>query len=108
MCNSLDTIYCYATIPPVVENAFVNNDETNNYKATLYVPCESLEAYTAHEVWSLFTNIQCLEDVKNNVENTHSSSPTTNTHKLLHNGQIHIYHNGNTYTIMGQKVSENF
>ena len=62
-CNLLDTIYCYAANPPVVEsNTFVNNDETNNYEAKLYVPCESLEAYKAHEVWGQFANIKCIPE----------------------------------------------
>ena len=69
MCNSLDTIYCYATIPPVVENTFVNNDETNNYEAKLYVPCESLEAYKAHEVWGQFENVQCIEEEQPQADN---------------------------------------
>ena len=64
-CNLLDTIYCYAANPPVVEsNTFVNNDETNNYEAKLYVPCESLEAYNAHDVWSQFGEIDCIKSNK--------------------------------------------
>ena len=64
-CYSLDTIYCYAANPPVVEsNTFVNNDETNNYEAKLYVPCESLEAYKAHDVWSQFSEIDCIKSNK--------------------------------------------
>ena len=64
-CNLLDTIYCYAANPPVVEsNTFVNNDETNNYEAKLYVPCESLEAYNAHDVWSQFSEIDCIKSNK--------------------------------------------
>ena len=31
-----------------------------------------------------------------------------NTQKLLRDNQLYIYHNGSAYTIMGQKVSENF
>ena len=61
-CNSLDTIYCYAAIPPMVENTFINNDETNNYEAKLYVLCESLETYKAHAVWGQFANIKCIPE----------------------------------------------
>ena len=57
MCSSLDTIYCYAITPPTT-----NQYAFGNYNATLYVPCESLEAYKAHEVWGRFNTIQCLED----------------------------------------------
>lgn len=56
-CSSLDTIYCYAITPPTT-----NQYAFENYDATLYVPCESLEAYKAHEVWGRFNTIQCLED----------------------------------------------
>ena len=42
------------------------------------------------------------------VENTNSQSPMTTVHKFLRDGQLYIYHNGSAYTIMGQKVSENF
>ena len=57
MCSSLDTIYCYAITPPTT-----NQYAFENYDATLYVPCGSLEAYKAHEVWGRFNTIQCLED----------------------------------------------
>ena len=57
MCSSLNTIYCYAITPPTT-----NQYAFDNYNATLYVPCESLEAYKAHEVWGRFNTIQCLED----------------------------------------------
>jgi len=55
-CMLLKSIYCYALVPPIVE------DWTLNYDATLYIPCEALEAYKAHEVWGRFNTIQCLED----------------------------------------------
>ena len=104
-CSSLNAIYCYIVTPiQITPKTF----GSSCYKAILFVPCESLDAYLADRIWKKFTDIQCLEDLESAIENTHSSSPTTNTHKLLHNGQIYIYHNGNTYTIMGQKVSENF
>ncbi len=63
-CNSLDTIYCYAAIPPMVENTFINNDETNNYESTLYIPCAALEVYTSHDVWGQFSNIDCITSNK--------------------------------------------
>ena len=53
-----DTIYCLSATPPIVNKAFSSND----YNAALYTPCESLEAYKAHEVWGRFNTIQCLED----------------------------------------------
>ena len=35
-------------------------------------------------------------------------SPMANCQKTIRNGQLYIYHNGSAYTVMGQKVSENF
>ena len=108
-CSLLYSITCLSTTPPsAYDTSRPNWHSFQNYDATLYIPCEALEAYKEHDVWGQFTDIQCFEDLESAIENTHSSSPTTNTHKLLHNGQIYIYHNGNTYTIMGQEVSENF
>ena len=38
------------------------------------------------------------------IENTNSQSPSTNPQKLLRDGQLYIYHNGSTYTIMGAEI----
>lgn len=54
--NQLDTVICYATIPPIVYNSSV----FSNYDATLYVPCKSISSYQSHEVWKQFSNIQCI------------------------------------------------
>ena len=55
-CWSLDTVICFATTPPaLLEDAF---EECDN--PTLFVPCEALEAYQAHEQWGQFANIQCI------------------------------------------------
>ena len=61
-CSSLDTIHCYATTPPTI-----NQYSFGNYDATLYVPCQSLEAYKSHEVWGQFNTIQCLPDTPERV-----------------------------------------
>ena len=55
---NLRTIYCYATTPPALnkENTFYNYD----FKATLYVPCEALDAYKTDSTWGKFNNIQCI------------------------------------------------
>ena len=58
-CYALDTIYCYAITPPTT-----NQYAFDNYNATLYVPCGSLEAYKAHEVWGQFSNIDCITSNK--------------------------------------------
>ena len=38
------------------------------------------------------------------IDNTHSQSPITNNQKLLHNGQLLIEYNGDTYNITGARV----
>lgn len=44
--------------------------------------------------------------VTTDVEHTSIASPTTDSQKILCDGQIYIYQNGEIYTIMGQKVPE--
>ena len=55
--SPLDTIYCYALTPPELfdEGVFAN------YDATLYIPCEALDAYKADSIWGKFSNIQCVD-----------------------------------------------
>lgn len=98
-CSSLDTIYCYSTTPPTIHKY-----SFDNYNATLYVPCASIAEYTAHEVWSLFTNIQCIEDVETSIENTHSQSQMTDCQKIIRDGQLVIIRDGKTYNVMGQEL----
>ena len=56
---AFDTINCLPTTPPTVNTTFASS----NFVSLLQVPCESLEAYKAHEVWGRFNTIQCLEDL---------------------------------------------
>lgn len=44
--------------------------------------------------------------VTTDVEHTSTASPTPGSQKILRDGQIYIYQNGEIYTIMGQKVPE--
>ena len=56
-CSSLTDVTCRAQVPP----ACVSNTFNDLYsKATLHVLRPSLDAYRAHEVWSLFSNIEAL------------------------------------------------
>ena len=55
-CSSLDTIICLSMTPPILgEDVFYRYENP-----TLFVPCEALEAYQAHEQWGQFINIQCI------------------------------------------------
>lgn len=44
--------------------------------------------------------------VTTDVEHTSTASPTPGSQKILRDGQIYIYQNGEIYTIIGQKVPE--
>lgn len=44
--------------------------------------------------------------VTTDVDHTSTASPTPGSQKILRDGQIYIYQNGEIYTIMGQKVPE--
>lgn len=52
----LNTIYCYATTPPVCADSNVFNN-INKTTCKLYVPEESIDAYKVANVWKEFLNI---------------------------------------------------
>ena len=65
---------------------------------------ENPYTFIINENVALFAEFE--KEQLSNLENC--PSPISNSQKLLRNGQLYIYHNGSAYTIMGQKVSENF
>lgn len=102
-CTSLDTICCHAITPPTVKNStFRDWGEGARYEALLYVPCESLADYQAHEIWGQFKNIQCISSEGTSVDNVNSIDKKTN--KCLHNGQLIILSEDKAYTIIGQEI----
>ena len=105
-CYSLTSVSILATTPPALGRNVFEFDGCKN--PTLFVPCEALEAYQAHEQWGQFTNIQCIASEETDTEDVIIESGTTTIQKTIRNGQLYIYHNGSAYTVMGQKVSENF
>lgn len=103
-CTSLDTIYCHAMIPPIVKKStFEDWNEGTRYEATLYVPCESLADYQAHEIWGQFKNIQCISSENTSIDSVNSTIGKKKN-KVLHNGQLTIFTNEKAYTVMGQEV----
>ena len=56
-CENLSNIICNAITPPVINQ--IAPEAFTNFSATLYVPCESIEAYRNHEIWGQFANIEC-------------------------------------------------
>ena len=102
-CKSLDTICCHAMIPPIVKKStFEDWNEGTRYEAMLYVPCKSLTDYQAHEIWGQFKNIQCISSEGTSVDNVNSIDKKPN--KFLHNGQLLIFSDDKTYTIIGQEI----
>ena len=72
-CSSLDTVTCLAMTPPTLgENVF---DECDN--PTLFVPCEALPDYQAHEQWGQFTTIECIASEEAETEEVVIESGTT-------------------------------
>ena len=62
-CSLLYSITCLETTPPsALDSSRPKLYSFQNYDATVYVPCEALEAYKEHRVWSKFADIQCFED----------------------------------------------
>jgi len=57
-CSSLTSIYNYAITPQTMNSTIFSN--VNLSSCTLHVPCGSLAAYQAANVWKDFTNIQAI------------------------------------------------
>ena len=72
-CSSLDTLTCLAMTPPALgENGFYGCDNP-----TLFVPCEALSDYQAHEQWGQFTTIECIASEEAETEEVVIESGTT-------------------------------
>ena len=100
-CNRLYNIYCYPVYPPLaVQSSFAN------YNVYLHIPCEAKEEYSLDLVWGLFKYIECLDsemgidDPQVPIENVHQDK----IEKFLHDGQVLILRNGETYDMMGQRL----
>lgn len=96
-CYSIDTIYCYATTPPDI------NDNSFNYYSTptLFVPCDALEDYQAHSTWGRFANIDCIASEEVETQET-VVNPSTNEVTIT----WPIEANAATYTIVIQSGDE--
>ena len=101
-CHILDTIYSYATTPPIVDTYLCNTDLYE--LLSLFVPCSTIANYQADAVWGQIANIYCLSSETTYLEEL-SHEEIQNTQKLLrNNGQLLIQRDGKTYNVMGQEL----
>ena len=95
-CDKLVDVYCYATTPPIVYDAY----SFENYDAYLYIPCESKKAYMEDAVWDNFKYIECISS--EGIEDVQSDEVQGT--KVIKDGQVLILRNGKTYTMQGAEV----
>ena len=107
-CSSLKTVICEAIeVPGLGGNVFSYMPLS---EAILYVPAQSLDDYKAADQWKDFGMILPLTDAPTDIENIsyesqdRFQSSTTNSQKLLRNGQLLILHDRKTYTTMGAEI----
>ena len=100
-CTSLDTVTCLAMTPPALlgEDVFDGCDNP-----TLFVPCEALSDYQAHEQWGQFTTIECISSEETDTEDVIIESGTTTIQKIIRDGQLIILRDGIEYNAIGQEL----
>ena len=103
-CENLATIYCKSSTPPeMIEGAFDANNETQlRLTSTLYVPCEAINVYKAHDTWGTFQDIQCVPEVETTLHDI--QSPVSDIQKLVRDGQLVIVRDGAEYNSLGQAL----
>lgn len=98
MCNNLATITCEAITPPTCgASCFYDVDRT----IPLYVPQESMEAYSEAPTWREFTNLHSIEELTpiDNVQSDKAQSI-----KTVRDGQLLIERGDKTFTVTGQEI----
>ena len=101
-CESLKEVICYAEeVPELGEDVFYKVPQS---EATLYVPASALGDYQVAEHWKKFGTILPIQETENNLENTDSPYPITDTRKEIRNGQLIILRDGVEYNAMGQEL----
>lgn len=103
-CENLATIYCKSSTPPeMIEGAFDANNETQlRLTSTLYVPCEAIDVYKAHDTWGTFQDIQCVPEVETSLHDI--QSPVSDLRKFVRDGQLVIVRDGAEYNAQGLKL----
>ena len=99
LCAKLKQIHVKATTPPTIQaKTFFDV----NRLIPVYVPDDAVQAYEDDPYWKEF-DIQGESKAPSAVENIQLSS--SNSTKLLHNGQLIIIRDGKKYTVMGQEIN---
>ena len=101
-CESLKEVICYAEeVPELGEDVFYKVPQS---EATLYVPASALGDYQVAEQWKKFGTILPIQETENNLENTDSPYPITDTRKEIRNGQLIIIRDGVEYNAVGVRL----
>lgn len=102
-CSALTTVICEAVqVPECQHNIFYNIPFS---EATLYVPEESIEGYKSAIYWKDFGTILPISNSSTDLECTPSDHTNHPSYiKMIHNGQLLILRDGNTYNIMGMRI----
>ncbi len=103
-CSLLRSVTCMTKEVPESGNGIFSAVPINNL--TLYVPAESIDLYRNSEPWKNFGTILPIDNTTTAIENAHSSSFITNTHKLIRDGQLFILRDGVEYNALGQIINK--
>ena len=100
-CESLDTVYCYADVPPTIGEECFDGDVM---ASVLFVPCASLDAYQNNEAWkNMAVRIECIGSEQVTTDKVEISSTTTTVTITWPTEE-----NADTYTIIINKGDETF
>ncbi|MBR1878352.1 MAG: leucine-rich repeat domain-containing protein [Paludibacteraceae bacterium] len=112
-CSSLASITNNTIIPQGIDSNVFGGNAVNlavdKSACTLYVPTESVDAYSTTSVWKDFTNIVGI-DISKETPDIPSSAPSVYTtptnpaQKLIKDGNMYILSEDKTYTITGKAV----
>ena len=100
-CQKVAKMTVNAMTPPVVE---AETFEDINRSIPLYVPIGTARQYKTADYWREFFNV--IEyNAPSAVEDITAPSSSSNTQKLLRNGQLIILRDGVEYSIMGTEIN---
>ena len=102
-CSALTTVICKAVqVPECQQHIFYNMPLS---EAILYVPEESIDEYKSAVYWKDFGTILPISNSSTDLECTPSDHMNHPSYiKMIHNGQLLILRDGNTYNIMGMRI----